>query len=252
LGGETLAARVAAVARAVARAAGTAGRDPASVRVIAVTKTLPPAAVVAALDAGLGDVGESYVQEARAKRQAVAAERPADGCWHLIGTLQRNKVRAALGVFDRIHSIDSAGLAAMLAAETGASPRWAGRRLPVLVQVNVGGERPKRGVPPEDVEGLAGSVLALRALHLEGLMTIAPLGAAGEGARPYFRLLREVRDRVAERLGVELPHLSMGMSDDFTVAVEEGATWLRLGRTIFGARGPGAWRPRSSAGGGGS
>jgi pyridoxal phosphate enzyme (YggS family) len=221
-----------------------AGRDPAAVGIVAVTKTLPPAAVRAALAAGLTDIGESYVQEARAKRDAVGP----GGVWHLIGGLQRNKVRPAVACFDRVHTVDSAALGTAL----GAAAAAAGRRLPVLLQVNAGGEATKRGVPPERAEALAEALLAEPGLALDGLMTIAPTAAQGEAARPCFRVLREVRDRTARRLGVELPHLSMGMSGDFPVAVEEGATWVRLGQVLFGARGPRAWRPGSSAGGEGS
>jgi len=240
-----VAERLAGVLAAVAAAAHAAGRDPAGVRIVAVTKTAPPDAVLAALDAGLADIGESYVQEARAKRRAVAARRADPGTWHLVGGLQRNKVRAAVEVFDRVHSVDSAALAAALAAAVRGAPRWTGRRLPVLIQVNVAGERTKRGVAPDAVPALGAEVLRHAELALDGFMTIAPLGAAGEGARRHFRALREVRERAEERLGVELPHLSMGMSDDFPVAVEEGATLLRLGRVLFGARGSGAWRPGS-------
>ena len=238
-----VAERLAVVQTRVVLAARAAGRDPASIRILAVSKSLPPEAVWAALAAGLDDIGENYVKEAGAKRRLV--ER---GTWHLVGGLQRNKIRPALAVFDRVHSLDSVALAAGLGAELAAT----GRHLPVLIQVNVGGEPSKRGVPPEQVEMLAERVLAEVGLVLEGLMTIPPPGPSPEAARPYFRLLRELRDRAAYRLGVELPHLSMGMSDDFTVAVEEGATWLRLGRALFGARGPGTWRPGSCAGGQGS
>ena len=241
---DDVATRVAAVRRAVADAAVGAGRDPGAVRIVAVTKTVPAAAVRAALAVGLADVGENYVQEARAKHAAVGG----DAVWHLIGRLQRNKVRTALAVFDRVHTVDSAALAAALAAEAGR----AGRRLPVLLQVNVGGEATKAGVAPEEVESLAGSVLGHPELLLEGLMTVPPPARRPDDSRPYFRALREARDHAARRLGVELPHLSMGMSDDFRVAVEEGATLLRLGRALFGARGPGASRPGSSVGGEGS
>ena len=241
---DDVAARVAAVRRVVADAARRAGRDPASVRIVAVTKTLPPAAVEEALAAGLSDIGENYVQEAAGKRAAVAAR----ATWHLIGGLQRNKVRAAVALFDRVHTVDSAALAASLAAETGR----AGHPLAVLVQVNVAGERTKRGVPPERVEEVAAAILAEPALCLDGLMAIPPAPASPEESRPHFRLLREVRDRARTRLGVELPHLSMGMSADFPVAVEEGATLLRLGRALFGVRGSGASRPGSSVGGEGS
>ncbi len=241
---DEIAARLAAVRQAVADAARRAGRDPAAVRIVAVTKTLPPAAVAAALAAGLADIGENYVQEALAKRAAVAGA----ASWHLIGGLQRNKVRAAVGLFDRVHTVDSAPLAAALAAEVGR----AGRSLAVLVQVNVGGEGTKRGVPPERVEVVAEAILGHPGLRLEGLMAIPPAPARPEASRPHFRVLRELRDRAQTRLGVELPHLSMGMSDDFPVAVEEGATFLRLGRALFGGRGPGASRPGSSVGGEGS
>jgi len=241
---DEIAARIAAVRQAVADAARRVGRDPASVRIVAVTKTLPAAAITAALAAGLTDIGENYVQEARGKRAAVAG--PA--AWHLIGGLQRNKVRAAIGLFDRVHTVDSAPLADALAAEAAR----AGRSLAVLVQVNVAGERAKRGVPPERVEEVAKAILGHPELRLEGLMAIPSPPEGPEASRPHFRVLRELRDRAQTRLGVELPHLSMGMSDDFPVAVEEGATLLRLGRALFGGRGPGASRPGSSVGGEGS
>jgi pyridoxal phosphate enzyme (YggS family) len=238
---DDVAARLAAVRQAVAEAAARAGRDPGAVRIVAVTKTCPAKMVAAALAAGLADIGESYVQEAAAKRAAVGA--PA--VWHLIGGLQRNKVRSALAVFDRVHTIDSVALAIALSREA----ERAGRRVPVLIQVNVAGERSKRGVPPDAVEDLARTVLAQPGLGLDGLMTVPPLPAGPDDSRPFFRRLREVRDRARDLLGVELPHLSMGMSSDFTVAVEEGATLLRLGRALFGARGLGASRPDSSTGG---
>lgn len=225
---ETLAARLAAVRGMVTDAARRAGRDPAAVRIVAVTKTLPPSAATAALAAGLTEVGENYVQEARAKRGQVAAA----ATWHLIGGLQRNKVRAAVATFDWIDTVDSAEIATALAAEAAR----AGRRLAVLVQVNVAGEARKRGVAPEGVEGLARAVLGHEALRLEGLMTVPPATEDPAETRPRFRALRQLRDLCQERLGVELPHLSMGMSADFCVAIEEGATMLRLGRALFGAR----------------
>jgi pyridoxal phosphate enzyme (YggS family) len=236
--------RVAAARARIAVAAERAGRLPADVRIVAVTKTLSPETVAAALAAGLQDIGENYVQEARAKREAAGGK----GCWHLIGGLQRNKVRAAVAVFDRIDSVDSSAVASAVSSAAQA----AGRTLPVLLEVNLGGEASKRGIRPEGVEGLARDVLGLPGLVLEGLMAIPPLAAEAEATRPYFRSLRELRDRTATRVGVELPHLSMGMSNDFAVAVEEGATWVRLGRALFEVRGPGAWRPGSSWGGQGS
>ncbi len=235
--GAALADRVAAVRETIAAAARRAGRDPSTVRIVAVTKTFPPAVVTAALAAGLEDVGENYVQEARAKRRAVGP----GGTWHLIGGLQRNKVRAAVATFDWMHTVDSATLARALAAEAAR----AGRRLPVLLQVNVTGEPSRRGVQPEALAALAREILALPALRLEGLMAIPPPNLEGEGRRLSFRSLRELRERTQDRLGVELPHLSMGMSDDFATAIEEGATLVRLGRVLFGPRGPGSWREGS-------
>jgi pyridoxal phosphate enzyme (YggS family) len=237
-------ARWAALRQAVEEAARGAGRDPASVRIIGVVKKVPAEVVRAGLAAGVTDLGENYVQEARAKRQQVTGA----ATWHMIGALQRNKIRVAVQLFDRIHTIASVAVAMALASEA----ERVGRRLPVLVQVNVAQVEGRPGVPPESVDDLGRAILGLPALAWDGLMAVPPADATGEAARPFFRLLGEVRDRAAECLGVELPHLSMGMSADFTVAVEEGATLLRLGRALFGARGPGASRPGSSAGGEGS
>jgi pyridoxal phosphate enzyme (YggS family) len=238
---DRLAERLAAVRAAIATAAKRVQRDPSEVSIVAVSKTFPAAAVEAALAAGLTDIGENYVQEAAAKRDAVGRR----GIWHLIGGLQRNKVRAAVAVFDCVHTVDSPSLASTLADEAAR----AGRSLPVLLQVNVAGEATKRGVPCEAVEGLAERVLARPELRLEGLMVIPP--AAGDSRR-WFKVLRDVRDRAKQRLGVDLPHLSMGMSNDFTIAVEEGATLLRLGRALFGERAPGTRLPGSSVRGDGT
>jgi len=240
---DELAARLAAVRDQVRAAARRAGRDAARVGIVAVTKTLPPEAARAALAVGLGDIGENYVQEARAKREALGA----GGTWHLIGGLQRNKVRLAVATFDQVQTLDSAAVARALAVEAAR----AGRRLPVAIQVNTTADPRKRGLLPEDAPALAEAILGLAELHLQGLMTIGPIGPA-ERSRSCFRLLRELRDAIGTRLGVELPHLCMGMSDDFPVAVEEGATLLRLGRALFGDRSPGSWRPGPSAGGEGS
>jgi pyridoxal phosphate enzyme (YggS family) len=239
-----LAERCAEVGRVISASAQRAGRDAADVRVVAVTKTFPAEVVSAALASGLRHIGENYVQEARAKRQSVGAE----ATWHLIGGLQRNKVRAALALFDRIETVDSAELAEALASEAGRL----GRRLPVLLQVSLAGERAKRGVGSAEIERLAGAVLGHASLALEGLMTIPPAAAEAEASRPFFRQLRELRDTLERRLGVELPHLSMGMSNDFAVAVEEGATFVRLGRVLFGARGANLRSPGSAAEGEGS
>jgi len=231
--GADVQARLARVRTTIAEAARRAGREPRTVTIVAVTKTFPPEVVAHALAAGLGDVGENYVQEAKAKRAQVSG-----GTWHLIGGLQRNKVRAAVATFDRLHTVDGVALATAV----DAAARDAGRRMPVLVQVNVAEDSAKRGADVEAAADLCRTVLRLPGLALDGLMTIGPLVDDPEAARPGFRRLREVRDEIARRLGVELPHLSMGMSDDFAVAVEEGATLVRLGRVLFGARRAGAWR----------
>lgn len=230
---DALRGRRAAVEATIAAAARRAGRDPAGVRVVAVTKTLPPATVRAALDVGFADVGENYVQEAKAKRTEVP-----EGRWHLIGGLQRNKVRVAVATFDCIHTIDGVEIATAVAS----AAREAGRRIAVLVQVNVAGDTAKRGIDPGAARALCEHVVGLESVRLEGLMTIGAMEGVGDAARDDFRTLRELRDDVARRLGVELPHLSMGMSDDFEVAVEEGATLVRLGRVLFGPRQSGPWR----------
>jgi pyridoxal phosphate enzyme (YggS family) len=215
-----VAANLAAVRARIAAAAARAGRAPAAVCLIAVAKTKPAALVRAALAAGATDIGENYVQEAVAKRAEVAE--PAR--WHLIGHLQRNKVVKALETFDCIHTVDRAELGAALARQAGL--RGAPAR--VLVEVNVGGEASKRGVAPRHLPAL---LAALRDPHLavSGLMTVPPPGEP-DATRPFFRQLRAL----AEAAG--LAELSMGMTDDFEVAIEEGATMVRVGRAIFGAR----------------
>jgi pyridoxal phosphate enzyme (YggS family) len=229
--------RIDAVRQGVADHARRIGRDPDEVTIVAVAKTLPPEAVTAAAQGGLSDIGENFVQEARDKQ----AHSPHTLRWHLVGTLQRNKARLAARVFDRVHSLDTLAVAETLAEAS----RALGRRLPVLLQVNTSLDLDRHGVAADEASGLAEGVLALPGLALDGLMTVAPADAAGAASRGHFRTLREVRDRLANRLGVELPHLSMGMSGDFVVALEEGATMLRLGRVLFGARGQAAWREGS-------
>lgn len=214
-----VAANLATVRARIARAATRAGRDPAAVRLIAVTKTKPAALVRAALEAGVTDIGENYVQEAIDKRAAVGA-----GCWHLIGHLQRNKAARAVETFDCIQTIDSPALAATVARHAAA----AGRTMRVLVEVKLGGEASKSGVAPDDLPALL-AALRVPQLAVEGLMTVPPAGEP-ETARPHFRALRELSERAGLR------ELSMGMTDDFEVAIEEGATMVRIGRAIFGAR----------------
>ena len=210
-------------------ACGRAGRNPAEVEIVAVTKTHGAEVVKEAWDAGLRIVGENKVQEAAWKKPASVT----GPLWHLIGHLQSNKVRKALELFDFFHSVDTVQLADrmnQIADEIGASPH-------VLLEVNVSGEKSKSGMRPEEVEPTVRHVMeACPRLTVEGLMTMAPFSENPEDARPYFRRLRELRDAVEKSLGVGLPRLSMGMSGDYEVAVEEGATWVRLGTVLFGER----------------
>ncbi len=202
------------------------GRSPGSVTLVAACKTQPPEKIAAAKAAGIEHFGENRVQEAEAKwnpglRQGVTL--------HMIGRLQRNKVRRALVLFDVIQSVDSLALAERIS-------RLATGVVPVLLEVNVGGEESKAGFPPQALREQLGPVLSLPNLEVRGLMTIAPLVDDPERARPYFRGLREL----GEELRAELPslgaELSMGMTDDYEVAIEEGATIVRVGRAIFGER----------------
>jgi pyridoxal phosphate enzyme (YggS family) len=218
--------RLAAVRDSVARHQ-TAGGWRHAVRIVAVTKTHGPEAVRAALAAGLKDVGENRVQEALQKQEAlpdVAVE------WHLVGTLQRNKARHAAGRFGLIHSIDRADLAADLDRRM---PQ--GSRQRVLVQVNCSAEPQKGGVAPETLPGLLDELTRLKRLEVMGLMTMSALTDDPGEQRRAFRLLRDLRDG-AERSGHRLPELSMGMSGDYPIAVEEGATMIRLGTVLFGDR----------------
>lgn len=205
------------------------GRNPDEVEIVAVTKTHGTEVVQEAWNAGLQIVGENKVQEAAWKKPASVS----GPSWHLIGHLQGNKVRPALELFDFIHSVDSIALADRInrvADDIGAAPH-------VLLEVNVSGERSKSGMRPEDVAPAVEHIMRnCPRVTVEGLMTMAPFSENPEDARPYFRRLRELRDAVEKELNVGLPRLSMGMSGDFEVAVEEGATWVRLGTILFGER----------------
>jgi PLP dependent protein len=197
------------------------------VRIVAVTKTHGPEAVRAARQAGLIDVGENRVQEALAKQEA-AGDVGVD--WHLIGTLQRNKARHVVGRFALVHSVDRADLATELDRRVAA-----GHRQPVLVQVNCSDEAQKGGVAPADLMQLLDYMRGLPRIEVRGLMTMSALTDDRNEQRRAFRLLRELRDS-AEREGHRLPELSMGMSGDYPIAVEEGATMIRLGTVLFGER----------------
>ena len=202
------------------------------VAIVAVAKGFGPGSVAAALEAGLPDIGESRVQEALAKMDAVAARALAPR-WHLFGHLQRKKARFVPGRFGVVHSTDSAGLA----HELDRRSEQAGARVSVLVQVNVAGEEQKMGCAPEDAPVLVREVARCGALALEGLMTIAPFTEDEVVQRRTFRELRLLRDRLQED-GLWLPTLSMGMSADYGTAVAEGATVIRLSTSLFGSRSP--------------
>ena len=224
----TIASAYASVLERARSACRRAGRGPAEVRVVAVTKTFPASTVQELVACGHRLFGENRVQEATAK-----IERVGPGVtWHLIGHLQTNKVKDAVGRFELIHSVDSTRVAQEIDRRSGER----GLRQAVLVQVNLAQEESKSGVDDAHALELLETVRALGHLDLRGLMTIPPLVEAAEESRRWFVALRELRDRAAQRIGRPLPDLSMGMTDDFEVAIEEGATLVRVGRAIFGER----------------
>jgi pyridoxal phosphate enzyme (YggS family) len=212
----------------IAQAAMKSGRSPDEVELVAITKTHPAEKVCEAIEAGQTLFGESRVQEARAK----IPELPSNVRWHFVGHLQKNKVRPALPLFEMIHSIDSLGLAQdinRVAEEEGLHPR-------VLLEVNVAGEGSKFGFSFERLHDQMEELLALSRLSILGLMTIPPLAKQSEASRKHFVQLRHLRDRLQREFRVDFTQLSMGMTQDFAIAVEEGATLVRVGTAIFGDR----------------
>lgn len=207
------------------------GRQPQDVKLIAISKTFPAERIREAYEAGLRDFGENRVQEAEAKRPALA---DLTITWHLVGHLQTNKAKSARDLFHWIHSVDSLRLAEKLNKAAACS----GERLPVLVEVNLGGELSKSGVRETEVLPLAEQVSRLATLEIRGLMVIPPFSEDAEQSRPHFRRLRELARKLeaAGLPGVSMHELSMGMSHDFEVAIEEGATMVRIGTAIFGER----------------
>jgi pyridoxal phosphate enzyme (YggS family) len=228
---EQLAANIDQVRRTIAEAAQRCGRNPAEITLVAVSKTHPVDLVTMAYHLGVSDFGENRVQEALPK---IAAFRPQGLRWHMIGHLQSNKASKVVGTFDCVQSVDSLHLARTLerhAAEHNL-------HLPILLEVNIAGEESKTGMALEEAPRVAGQIATLPHLEIEGLMTIAPLVDDPEKVRPVFHALRSLRDSLREQLpGCSWRHLSMGMTDDYPVAIEEGATIVRIGRAIFGERG---------------
>lgn len=227
----SIAERLHAITEQIRLSARASGRSADSVRLVAATKTVPVDRIREAMAAGLRFAGENRLQEALPKIHALRNE-PIR--WHFIGQLQRRKVRSVVGLFDLIHSVDSLELAREIDLRAGA----AGIRQDVLLEVNVAGEQSKAGFSPEELEAAVSQLNGLTHLAVRGLMTIPPLVEEAERARPYFRALRELSQRVAPQGGpsIHMEELSMGMSNDFIVAIEEGATMVRIGTAIFGAR----------------
>ena len=227
-----IAARVAAVRERIARAAARAGRRPEDVTLVAVSKTFPAEAVRSAFVAGLRDFGENRVQEAEGKAAALADLRPSGLRWHLVGHLQANKARKAVPLFDRIHSVDDPDLGQRLDRIAGDM----GRSLDALVEVNLGGEESKQGVPEARLLPTLETLRGLGWLRILGLMVLPPYDEDPERVRPFFSRLRALRDRALADGLLQGSDLSMGMSHDFDVAIEEGATLVRVGTAIFGER----------------
>jgi len=226
----SVADNLARVREQLAEAAAKNGRDPGEIELVAITKTHPAEKVREAIEAGQTLFGESRVQEARAK----IPELPSNLRWHFVGHLQKNKIRHALPLFEMIHSVDSFGLAQdmnRIAEEEGMHSR-------VLLEVNVAGEGSKFGFAPDKLREQMEELLALPRLSIEGLMCLPPLAEEAEASRKYFVQLRELRDSLEKELDLKLPQLSMGMTQDFPTAVEEGATLVRVGTAIFGERTP--------------
>jgi pyridoxal phosphate enzyme (YggS family) len=220
----------------MAAACARAGRDVSSVTLLAVSKTHPPDAIRAAVEAGQLLFGENKIQEARAKIPLS----PGRARWHFIGHLQSNKVRDAVELFEMIQGVDSLSIA----REISKRADQAGKTMPLLIEVNVAGEGTKFGYQPEQLLAELKELSALPRLEIHGLMAIPPYTPVPEKARPHFQKLRTVKEQIESRLGAPLPHLSMGMSGDFEVAIEEGATIVRVGTALFGER-QSAFKPSS-------
>lgn len=221
---------VARVRERIAQACLRAGRRPEDVKLVAVSKTVEPERIRQAYEAGLRDFGENRIQEAEAKRMTLS---DLTVTWHLVGHLQSNKAKLARQLFHWIHSVDSLRLAEKLDRAAVCE----GERLPILLEVNLGGEATKSGAREEEVVALAGQVAQFKTLEICGLMTVPPFLENPEEVRPFFRRLRQLAERISAALpDISMRELSMGMSHDYEVAIEEGATIVRVGTAIFGAR----------------
>lgn len=215
------------VKKRILAACGRVGRGPIDVRLVAVTKEVKPELIVEGIDLGIKEIGENRVQEARSKFDCVKR----NVVWHMIGHLQRNKVKAALELFDMIQGVDSLRLAEEIS-------KRADRVVGILAEVNTSGEATKFGIEPEQTYDLVKNIIRLPNLRLMGLMTIGPGWAITdpEASRPCFRLLVDLKKKIEDQFSISLPILSMGMSSDFEVAIEEGSTMVRVGSAIFGPR----------------
>lgn len=232
---ETIQSRLKRVKDRITEAAQACGRDPKAVKLVAVSKTVPADRVSAAINAGVTDLGENYVQEAREKIEALGRETVS---WHFIGHLQSNKAKYAVKLFDLIHSVDSL----KLAKELDRRARALGKVQKVLVQVNISGEATKSGIETEQAMALVGQMARLDNLAICGLMTMPPYFNSPEKVRPYFRALKDLYDLIRTEAirHVSMAELSMGMTGDFEAAIQEGATLVRIGTAIFGERGTAA------------
>lgn len=212
----------------VRRIATSVGRDPDQIKIVAVSKTFPASTIRDAIDAGLRLFGESRVQEARSKIEELKGEY----LFHLVGHLQSNKAKDAIQLFDVIHSIDKLSTAIKVDSEASKINKIQ----KILIQVNTTGERTKSGVRPDELIGLCRDIMELKNIEILGLMTIGPFTEDKENIRRSFRMLKDFLEEIASSLGIKITELSMGMSSDYPIAIEEGATMLRIGSAIFGER----------------
>ena len=225
-----IAAKINFLRHRIAIACARSGRDPYSVKLMAVTKTVPVERILQAVESGITLLGENYVQEAREKHDLVGGRAQ----MHMIGHLQTNKAKYAVRLFDCVHSVDRLELA----RELDRRAKAVGRKMNILVEVNVSGEKTKNGVPAAEAMALVKLLAPLENLAVQGLMTMAPYSDNPEASRPCFQALRSLRNDIVRAgiPGIQMEELSMGMTDDFEVAVEEGSTIVRIGRAIFGDR----------------